>query len=146
MSAGIEGVSRILGVAAYGDMQTNWLRRPAAMSAESARESYSPVNGIPAAGTQGLDLARSTVQAESDDGDSSTDALSRVVADTNASMELSNRGLRFRIDAETDDIQIQIIDKERDKVIRSIPSDEMLHLAARMREFLGIGAMVDQSR
>lgn len=74
------------------------------------------------------------------------DQLERVVEQANSNLLNENRSLRFRINENSDDVQIQIVDSERDKVIRSIPSDEMLRLASRMRELSGVGAMVDQSR
>lgn len=72
--------------------------------------------------------------------------LDKTVEQANDRLRLDNRTLRFRINEDSGDIQVQIIDSERDKVIRSIPSDEMIKLSARMREFSGIGSMVDQSR
>lgn len=74
------------------------------------------------------------------------DYLDKTVEQANNRLRLDNRTLRFRINEDSGDIQVQIIDSERDKVIRSIPSDEMIKLSARMREFSGIGSMVDQSR
>lgn len=72
--------------------------------------------------------------------------LEQVVSEANTRLESSSRSMRFRISEETGDLQIQIVDKERDKVIRSIPSDEMLRLSSRMRELSGIGSMVDTAR
>ena len=75
-----------------------------------------------------------------------TDDIRQVVDNANLQLGLQNRALRFRIDSENDVVQIQVVDKDRERVIRSIPSDEMLRLASRMRELSGLGAMVDQSR
>lgn len=70
----------------------------------------------------------------------------QVMEETNSRLSMANRSIRFRVSEYSDAMQIQIVDKERDKVIRSIPPDEMLRLASRMRELSGLGAMVDQSR
>ncbi len=72
--------------------------------------------------------------------------LEQVVSEANTSLEMSRRSMRFRISEETGDLQIQIVDREKDKVIRSIPSDEMLRISSRMRELFGVGSMVDTAR
>lgn len=72
--------------------------------------------------------------------------LRQTVAETNHNLELAQRAIRFRINEDTEDVQIQVIDTKHDRVIRTIPSDEMLRLSARMRELSGIGAMVDRFR
>ncbi|MCC8189167.1 MAG: flagellar protein FlaG [Planctomycetes bacterium] len=72
--------------------------------------------------------------------------LEEIVESTNSSLQLLNRSLRFRVHRDSDELQVQVVDTETDRVIRSIPSDEMLDLATRMRELSGLGAMVDSFR
>lgn len=74
------------------------------------------------------------------------DRVEITVETLNRQLALSNRSLRFRIDADTEELQIQVVDSDRNRVIRSIPSDEMLRLSHRLRQYSGIGAMVDHSR
>lgn len=74
------------------------------------------------------------------------DILDKAVEQANDRLRLDNRTLRFRINEVSGELQVQIIDSERDKVIRSIPSDEMIKLSARMRELSGVGSMIDHSR
>lgn len=78
--------------------------------------------------------------------DDSRSLLDQVVAETNDMLKLQSRSLRFRINENSEELQIQVIDADRDRVIRSIPSDEMIQLAMRMRNLSGVGAMVDHSR
>lgn len=46
--------------------------------------------------------------------------------------------LKFHIDEHTDTVQVEVRDPETDKLIRKIPADEMLELAASMEQMVGI--------
>ncbi|GAU08015.1 flagellar protein FlaG [Desulfoplanes formicivorans] len=46
--------------------------------------------------------------------------------------------LIFKVDKETDIIQVEVIDPSTNKVIKKIPTDEILHMAASIRESVGI--------
>lgn len=85
--------------------------------------------------------------ARSDEGkDKKSDELDRAVNAANFDLEMEKRSMRFRINDVSEELQIQIVDTSRDKIIRSIPSDEMIKLSSRLRELFGVGAMVDESR
>lgn len=144
VSSGIDGISKIRAAAtAYGDAQSAVVRRTPP-PAESASVDRVAIGDVERGGTEPAAAVTRTASFLRDMF--GEDDVAQVVSDTNARMELQNRSIRFRINEDTDDIQIQIVDSERDRVIRSIPSDEMIALANRMRELSGIGAMVDQSR
>lgn len=46
--------------------------------------------------------------------------------------------LVFKVDKETDIIQVEVIDPSTNKVIKKIPTDKILHMAASLRESVGI--------
>lgn len=144
MSTGIEGVNKMMGLAAYGPERTSSKARSLLEALANTKPAASEFQVMNQVATAPHREAPERQQPREDEPES--DNLTRVVAETNASLAVTNRSLRFRINRETDDIQIQVVDTERDRVIRSIPTDEMINLAARMRELSGIGAMVDQSR
>jgi flagellar protein FlaG len=75
------------------------------------------------------------------------DILEAAVEAFNSRIALANRSTKYRVSEETGEMQIQIIDNRTDEVIRSIPSEESLKIAARLRELAGsaVGALVDKS-
>ena len=52
---------------------------------------------------------------------------------------LSDKGvdLKFRLREETGDLQVEILEKDSEKVVRKIPSDELIHLAESIDEMAG---------
>ena len=46
--------------------------------------------------------------------------------------------LEFQIHTRSDQIQVKVIDPENDKIIRKIPADEILELAASIEEMVGL--------
>ncbi|MDR1534528.1 MAG: flagellar protein FlaG [Planctomycetota bacterium] len=74
------------------------------------------------------------------------EALDSVVAESNDWMLARKRSIRFRIQEDMDRVQVQVVDPLNDRIIRSIPSDEMLRFSERLRQLSGLGALVDESR
>jgi len=58
--------------------------------------------------------------------------------------EIFNRRLDFRIHEETHRVVVKVIDTETDKVIKEIPPEQILELAARIQEMIGL--LVDEER
>ena len=56
--------------------------------------------------------------------------VSAAVDDINRRLEVAHHTLRFHIDEDTKDIQVQVVDKETGKVVRVIPPDPSLGLLA----------------
>lgn len=52
--------------------------------------------------------------------------------------QLFNRRLKFRIDSETEQVIVKVIDGETDKVIKEIPPQELQRLYRRMKEAIGL--------
>ncbi|WP_457572087.1 flagellar protein FlaG [Desulfovulcanus sp.] len=46
--------------------------------------------------------------------------------------------LKFHIHKETDKIQVDVIDPEKNKIIRKVPPDELLKLAASIEKMVGV--------
>lgn len=51
-------------------------------------------------------------------------------------MELLNTRISFRVDNKSDEIVVDVIDRDTNKVIRQIPSEEMLRLRAAFKELM----------
>jgi flagellar protein FlaG len=51
--------------------------------------------------------------------------------------------LKFRVHKDTDTIQVEVIDPSSDRVIKKIPADEILNMAASLKE--SVGFLVDKS-
>lgn len=49
-----------------------------------------------------------------------------------------NRGIKFQVHEQTEEIYVEIIDKDTGEVIKQIPPEEMLRIAASVQEFLGL--------
>lgn len=73
-------------------------------------------------------------RAETPDLKDLTEAIERI----QESVDLQNRSLQFKLDAPNDSVQILVIDRETEEVIREIPPTEVLKVAERIRETLGL--------
>jgi uncharacterized FlaG/YvyC family protein len=58
--------------------------------------------------------------------------------------DLFNKRLDFRVDEATRRIVVKVIDTRTDKVIKEIPPEQLLHLAAKIQEMVGL--LVDEER
>ena len=58
--------------------------------------------------------------------------------------DLFNKRLDFRVDEATNRIVVKVIDTRTDKVIKEIPPEQLLHLAAKIQEMAGL--LVDEER
>ena len=58
--------------------------------------------------------------------------------------DLFNSRLDFRIDEATNRIVVKVIDTRTDKVIKEIPPEQLLQLAAKIQEMVGL--LVDEER
>ena len=58
--------------------------------------------------------------------------------------DLFNRRLDFRVDEETNRIVVKVIDTRTDKVIKEIPPEQLIELAAKIQEMIGL--LIDEER
>ena len=49
-----------------------------------------------------------------------------------------NHGIRYEIDESTDTIITKVIDRNTNEVVRQIPSQEMLDITHRLRQYVGV--------
>lgn len=66
------------------------------------------------------------------------DKLQRIATAMAEYIQSIQRDLRIKIDDKTESIVIQVVSKNNGKVIRQIPPEEMLKLAAKMEEMVGV--------
>lgn len=83
--------------------------------------------------------------------DASVTEVQATVESVNEGLQLVQTGLRFKVDDASGRTIVNIVDKETDEVIRSIPSEDMLRIASRLREAIdamsggaGLGVLLDE--
>lgn len=149
MSSAIEGIAAttkmLYSRQAYADAPAPVARTVPAPEAPDAPAVSAPEARTDVFQTQDTARIEAAKQLREREEDSGTD-INAIVDTANSGLEMKNHSLRFRINPDTEAIQIQVVDTERDKVIRSIPADDMIALASRLRDLSGVGAMVDHSR
>jgi len=64
--------------------------------------------------------------------------IEEVTEELNKEMDILNTTIRFHFDDKTDEIYVTVIDTKDNRVIRQIPSEEAMKLAAKMRELVGM--------
>lgn len=70
-------------------------------------------------------------------GSSSADIVD-AVEHLNAAVDIFNKGLHFRIHEDTEQIVVEVINKESGEVIRQIPPEYVLDVLAKIDELLGV--------
>lgn len=64
--------------------------------------------------------------------------LLRSTRQLNLTANAFNFGLRFKLDREENEIYVLVIDREKGEVVRRIPPENVINLAAQMEYFLGL--------
>lgn len=64
--------------------------------------------------------------------------MERLADMLNQSAKWSQKRLRFQVHDETERLMVQVLDAETEEVIRELPPEEALDLAARIQEMIGI--------
>lgn len=67
-----------------------------------------------------------------------TEDISNSVAAFNDVFEQADVGVRYRVDRDTNDLVISLVDRNTDKVIRQIPPDQILKMRQRLEELMGL--------
>lgn len=76
-----------------------------------------------------------------DESKQSAEQVSAMVEDLQASLDMlqqKNTHLNFSVHEETERVMVRITDQNTGDVIREIPSEEFLNLAARLQEMVGL--------
>lgn len=64
--------------------------------------------------------------------------LADAVESLQTTANLANVGLQFKIDQSTDQVQVVVMNRDTDEVIRKIPPDETVKLAEKIQEAIGL--------
>lgn len=64
--------------------------------------------------------------------------LENVVSDINSMVQDLTRELQFKVDEESGETVVRVIDKATDELIRQIPAEEILELRKRLEEMRGV--------
>lgn len=78
-----------------------------------------------------------------------TEDVKKGVDQINNALEAMNHSLRFQVYEETDDVQVQVVDTNSNKVIKEIPADSALELSSKIQEMAHmfqkmVGVLVDE--
>lgn len=68
--------------------------------------------------------------------------VSQALEKVNESLNLLNRRMEFRVHESTNRIMVRVIDKETNKVVKEIPPEKFLDMAAKLQDLVGL--LVDQ--
>ena len=92
----------------------------------------------PAKETSGRTSVQAPVaKAEAPEGE----LVEKVTSQLNEVLDTFNRGVNFQVDDSTEEMYVQIVDRNSGEVLKSIPSKELLAVMARIHEVVGM--MVD---
>lgn len=86
--------------------------------------------------SQGIDSTKEATSGAELKGKAGLKETEDAVRSIQKDMELLNTRIAFRVDKKSDEIVVDVIDKDTNKVIRQIPSDEMLRLKAAFKELM----------
>ena len=64
--------------------------------------------------------------------------IEQIAEFLNESSQLFNVGLRFNINEDVDRVIVSVVNRDTDEVIRQIPPEEVVDLAARLNEMAGV--------
>jgi flagellar protein FlaG len=87
------------------------------------------------------------IQRESTDQDTvqspqttefTVDELEQVATALGDAAEVLNRSVRFEVDASSGQLITQVVNRDTNEVIRQIPPAELIRIATRLRDFLGL--------
>lgn len=67
-----------------------------------------------------------------------------AITKINQTTEAFNIGLRFKLHEASDRVMVQIIDVEENEIIKEIPPEKLLNLAAQIQDMIGL--MLDTKR
>ena len=107
--------------------------RPTPATARAADDPEGPRQPPPVVRQEDEDRQDSGGKTDPVDPARIADAVERANRATE-SLATDNRTLRFQVDEGTGNVVMQVLDGNSDKVVRQIPPEEFLEVAARLRE------------
>jgi flagellar protein FlaG len=107
-----------------------------ASSVETNRSGASNSTGKVAVQRQTVAVEVTAVETQEVEMELSQEALEKVVSQLNAYIQNTQRDIDFSVDDATGRVVVKVIDSESEKVIRQIPSEEMLAISRHLIESL----------
>jgi flagellar protein FlaG len=83
-------------------------------------------------------VARRHAEASGESEEISLQKLQNLTDAVDSYMSSLGVNLKFHIDEKTDTVQVEVRDPQTQKLIRKIPADEMLELAASIEKMVGL--------
>jgi flagellar protein FlaG len=77
---------------------------------------------------------------------SSRDLIKKAVDEGNSMLQAVNRNLQFKVDEDTKELVVKVVDSKSGELVRQIPSEEMLALIKRMQQLDGQQGLMIQDR
>ena len=107
------------------------MRQPASVGAVQATDATIESGAVSGA-EQAAQLPLAAAQQRAQD-EASNKALEQAVSQMNSYAQNLQRALQFRVDKDSGETVVRIVDPKTDEVIRQIPNEEVLLIANRMR-------------
>ncbi|MBN2140974.1 MAG: flagellar protein FlaG [Desulfovibrionaceae bacterium] len=127
------------------DMQASDLNLQAMLLGEQGRGAQLAIKQVPV-GTvpvQPVQKTQTSGNKQSEHKELSKESAQNQARDIEEHLNANGVKLKFNVIEESGDIQVEVRDSEQNKVIRKIPPDDLLKLAATMRAMAG--GFVDRS-
>jgi len=88
-------------------------------------------------------VQKATIVQQVNGADSATPAvdeesLHAEVAVLSKLAEIMNRALNFEVHMDTQEVYVQVVDRDTGEVVRQIPSEELVRLSERIRDAVGL--------
>lgn len=68
----------------------------------------------------------------------SKEEMEQGLEQLNEAMKTFNENLKFKLHEKADRMKVEVVDTQKDEVIKEIPSEEMLDMIGRIREMVGL--------
>ncbi|MFP8843669.1 flagellar protein FlaG [Shewanella baltica] len=78
------------------------------------------------------------MEADAADNEQDSDKLAQVAAELSDMMSMMRKGLAFKVDENSGQAVVTVLDRDTGDVIRQMPSEEALNLAEKLSEVTGL--------
>jgi len=68
----------------------------------------------------------------------SAESLSAAVEDMNAQLSSRDLSIRFRIDQDSKEVVVSVVDQDTNEVVREIPPEEIVRMRANFKKMVGV--------
>lgn len=86
----------------------------------------------------GVNLEDYMINRQEEDGKFFSEELEKGIEEINDTIEALNKDLRFMIHEESDRMMVEVINLDKNEVIKEIPPRELLDMIGRIREMVGL--------